>query len=77
MDNGDEVVGMIRDSLRNLQDTCQGIRDDMAEHVRQDAVYWRKIDQQDGALGVWKWIAGSGGLLGIFSAAYHFFFGRH
>jgi hypothetical protein len=46
------------------------------EHAESDLAYWRKIDQQEGALGVWKWIAGLGGGSGIFAALSQWF-GKH
>ncbi len=72
----EQVVGMIRDSLERLEQTCQGIREDFKDHVEADQVYWRKIDQQDGAVSVWKWVAGLGGGSGALAALSQWF-GKH
>lgn len=72
----EQSVNLIRDSLTRLEQTCQGIREDFKEHVKVDQEYWRRIDQQDGAVTVWKWIAGLGGGSGM-AAALSQWFGKH
>lgn len=69
----EQAVGMIRDSLARLESTCQRISDKIDTHIEKDEVYWQKMDKMDGALGVWKWIAGLGGGSGVLAALAQFF----
>lgn len=69
----EQVVEMIRDSLSRLEETCNGIRHDMNTHIEKDEGYWQKIDHQEGALSVWKWVAGLGGGSGMLAALAQFF----
>ena len=72
----EHVVGMIRDSLERIETRCSGMDEKLDEHIRTDASYWRKIDRQDGALSVWKWIAGLGGGSGMLAFLQQWF-GKH
>jgi hypothetical protein len=61
----EQVVGMIRDSLERLENTCTGIREDMNAHADQDATYWKKIDQVEGQISLVKWFGGSVSISGL------------
>lgn len=72
----EQVVGMIRDSLERIETRCSSIDEKIDEHIKVDAGYWQKIDRQEGALSVWKWIAGLGGGSGALAALSQWF-GKH
>ena len=70
------IVDMIRDQFKVLNEKCDDIQASIKEHVEQDQAYWQKIDKQEGAIGVWKWIAGLGGGSGVMAALAQYF-GKH
>jgi hypothetical protein len=61
----EHVVNMIRDSLNEVKETCQGIREDLKEHTTKDEKYWAKIDLAEGQISLIKWIGGSLSISGL------------
>ncbi len=72
----EEIIGLIRDRLDQLQETCEGVRDDIKEHARVDAEYWRKLDAQQGQLDLIKWVGGGLSLSGLMAWLFGTF-GKH
>jgi hypothetical protein len=61
----EHVVDMIRDSLNEVKETCQGIRDDLKEHTGKDEKYWSKIDAMEGQISLIKWVSGGLSISGL------------
>jgi hypothetical protein len=72
----DQQFVLLRDTLSDIKTTCKSLDAKLDSHITKDETYWQKIDQQEGAVGVWKWIAGLGGGTG-FLAGLSQYFGKH
>ena len=69
----EQVVAMLREALKDLKDTCEGIREDMKEHAKLDAVYWAKIDKAEGQISLIKWVGGVSGGGGVLTWLFNHF----
>lgn len=53
-----QIFKLINDRSNKQDDTLERIETMLAEHIQKDEVYWRKIDVQEGQLGLLKWVFG-------------------
>lgn len=71
----DQLINMIRDQFKVMNDKVDGLHDAVKEHVEKDERYWSKIDQQDGQMTLLKFLLGPG-IVGFFGWLYNQFL-RH
>ena len=55
-----QVVDMIRDQFRVMNEKVDGLHEVVQTHVDKDERYWAKIDQQEGQLMTVKLLLGPG-----------------
>lgn len=55
-----QVVDMIRDQFRLMNEKVDGLHEIVQTHVDKDERYWAKIDQQEGQLMAVKLLLGPG-----------------
>ena len=53
-----QVVDMIRDRFDKVDIALEEVRTTFDKHSEKDEVYWRRVDQRDAQLSVFKWITG-------------------
>lgn len=62
MSMDEQIVDLMRDQFRALSEKIDTVHDAMQAHVDEDKKYWAKIDQQEGQVGLLKFILGASGL---------------
>lgn len=58
----EQIVDLMRDQFKSLSEKIDGVRDSMNEHVAEDRRYWAKIEQQEGQVGLLKFILSASGV---------------
>lgn len=55
----EQIVDLLRDQFKTMNDKIDSLHSDVRSHVEKDERYWNKIDEQQGQIGLIKWL-GSG-----------------
>lgn len=71
----EQIVDLMRDQFKALSDKVDRVHDVVSEHVKEDKLYWAKIDQQQGQMSLLKAIFGASGLSGLVAWVYSIFKG--
>lgn len=58
----EHIVDLMRDQFKALSDKIDGVHEAMQEHVTEDRRYWAKIEQQEGQVGLLKFILSASGV---------------
>lgn len=62
MSMDEQIVDLMRDQFKSLSEKIDTVHDAMQAHVDEDKRYWAKLDQQEGQVGLLKFILGASGL---------------
>lgn len=52
----EQIVNMLRDRFDSVDAKLKEMSGSFDAHVEMDQVYWKKIDQQEAQVNVFKWI---------------------
>jgi hypothetical protein len=62
MSMDEQIVDLMRDQFKALSEKIDGVHDAMREHVEEDKRYWNKIEQQEGQVGLLKFVLSASGM---------------
>lgn len=62
MSMDEQIVDLMRDQFKNLSEKIDGVAESMQAHVAEDKRYWAKIEQQEGQVGLLKFILSASGV---------------
>ena len=63
MSMDEQIVDLMRDQFKALSEKIDGVHDATRAHVDEDKRYWAKIEQQEGQVGMLRFILSASGVL--------------
>lgn len=56
----DQTVNLLRDQFKQTNDKIDQLHNVVQEHVSQDQVYWKKLNEAEGQIKLLKYLSGAG-----------------